>query len=364
VRGVSGAAARRGVAYLDAPVPEPGEAAEIAEGVLWARLPLPMRLDHVNVYALDEGDGWTIVDTGFDNPRSREIWRALLAGPLGGRPVRRVVVTHHHPDHVGLAGWFQAQGAELLATRTAWLFARMLRLDEQPSPPPETVAFWRAAGMAPDLLEERAATRPFNYADKVAALPLGFTRLHEGQSALLGGRRWTVRLGQGHAPDHATFWGDGHDLVLTGDQILPRITPNLGVYPTEPEADPVGEWLASCRRLAAVAAEGHIALPGHQRPFTGLPARLAALAEGHHEMLERLLDWLAEPRVAADCFPALYGRPIEGEVYGLALAETIAHLNHLRAQGLATRDAEGGVWKWRRADAAGGNGADPRPVSP
>jgi glyoxylase-like metal-dependent hydrolase (beta-lactamase superfamily II) len=328
--------------------PAEGEAIELAEGVLWMRLPLPMRLDHVNVYALEEGDGWTLVDTGFDTKRARAIWARLRAGPLGGRPIRRVLITHHHPDHVGLAGVFQAEGAELLATRTAWLFARMLRLDEQPVPPPETLAFWRAAGMDPAMLAERTATRPFNYADVVAPMPLGFTRLRDGAELTLGGRRWRVAFGQGHAPDHATLWGLGHDLVLTGDQVLPGITPNLGVYATEPEADPVGDWLAACERLRKLATPGQLALPGHQRPFRGLPARLEALVAAHHAMLDRLAGFLAEPSTAAGCFPALYGRRIAPGEYGLALVEAVGHLNHLRATGRAAREpGPDGAWLWR-----------------
>ncbi|MGP1355976.1 MBL fold metallo-hydrolase, partial [Roseicyclus sp.] len=201
--------------------PEPGAAVEVAEDILWLRLPLPMALDHVNVYALRDPDGWTIVDTGLDARRCREAWEAALSGAVKGAPVVRVLVTHHHPDHIGLAGWFQARGAELLTTRTAWLFARMLTLDVQDRPTPEQVAFWQGAGMAPGLLETRRGERPFNFADIVAPMPLGFTRIDEGQRLRLGGRDWVVRLGHGHAPDHATLWCEDGDLVLGGDQLLP-----------------------------------------------------------------------------------------------------------------------------------------------
>jgi glyoxylase-like metal-dependent hydrolase (beta-lactamase superfamily II) len=328
--------------------PAEGEAVEIAEGVLWMRLPLPMKLDHVNVYAFEEGDGWTVVDTGFDTGRTRAIWEGLLAGPLGGRPVRRVLVTHHHPDHVGLAGWFQVQGAELWMTRTAWLFARMLRLDEQERPPGETLAFWRGAGMEAELLAERTGSRPFNYADVVAPMPLGFRRLEEGEEVAIGGRRWRVAFGQGHAADHAVLWGVDHPLVIAGDQILPGITPNLGVYATEPEADPVGEWLASCRQLGALAVPGQLALPGHQKPFAGVAERLMELVAHQEAALERLVAHLEVPRTAAECFPALYGRRIGPGEYGLALVEAVGHLNHLRRTGRAGRDpGPDGAWRWR-----------------
>jgi glyoxylase-like metal-dependent hydrolase (beta-lactamase superfamily II) len=327
----------------------------VAEGILWLRLPLPMKLDHVNAYALaDDDGGWTVVDTGFDTGKTRALWQAALAGPLAGRPLRRVLVTHHHPDHIGLAGWMQtAHGADLWIPRTAWLFARMLQLDAQPRPAPETLAFWRAAGMDADRLARRAAERPFNFADVVAPLPLGYRRIQEGETLTAGGRRWSVRFGHGHAPDHATLWSLDDTLVLGGDQLLPGISPNLGVYATEPEADPVGDWLDSCTRLAAHARDDQLVLPGHKLPFTGLPLRLAQLIDNHSGALDRLVSHLDQPRTAADCFAPLFRREIAEGEYGLALVEAVAHLNHLHQAGLATRSRRAdGAWLWRRGDAA------------
>ncbi|OYX23079.1 MAG: MBL fold hydrolase, partial [Rhodobacterales bacterium 32-66-7] len=190
--------------------PAEGEVVEMQDGILWLRLPLPMALDHVNIYALDDGAGWTIIDTGVASRRSKAIWERVLAGPLQGRPVTRVILTHHHPDHVGLAGWFQARGAELLATRTSWLFARMLTLDVQDRPTEAALTYYRRAGLSEGDLAQRATERPFNFADVVEPMPPGFTRLVEGGHVTMAGRDWTVRFGHGHAPDHATFWsGDG-----------------------------------------------------------------------------------------------------------------------------------------------------------
>ncbi|MFQ5623144.1 MAG: MBL fold metallo-hydrolase [Paracoccaceae bacterium] len=342
------------ITFPFAEAPAEGEVREVAPGVLWTRLPLPMKLDHVNVFALDDGDGWTIVDTGFDTGRARAIWEALLGGPLSGKPVRRVIVTHHHPDHVGLAGWFQSvRGTGTWATRTAWLMARMLVLDEQETYTAEQIGFYRSAGMPDDLMKERLAARPFNFADVVAPMPLGFHRLREGDSIRAGGRNWDVRIGHGHAPEHATLWSADDGLLLAGDQILPGISPNLGVYPTEPEADPVGEWLDSCNRFLACAQPGRLVLPGHKLPFTGLRERLLQLIDNHRSALRRLEDFLDTPRTAGECFLTLFKREIGPDEYGLALVESVAHLNHLRRSGSVVRErGDGGAWLWRRV--AGG----------
>lgn len=328
--------------------PGPGQAVTVAEGVLWLRMPLPMALDHVNVYALRDNDGWTLIDAGLGGARSHAAWEVALAGPLAGHPVARVLVTHHHPDHIGAAGWFRSRGAELMTTRTAWLFARMLTLDVQTRPAAETLDFWRAAGMPAEMLARRLTERPFNFADVVDPLPLGFTRIAEGQVLRLAGRRWQVRTGNGHAPEQATLWSLDDSLVLGADQILPGISPNIGVYATEPDADPLAEWIASCHAFQGHARGDHLVLPGHKLPFTGLPLRLGQLIANHESALTRLLDRLREgPATACDCFTAIFRRNIgEGE-YGLALVEAVAHLNHLGRLGQARRiRRDDGAWLW------------------
>lgn len=330
--------------------PAMGSAIEVADGVLWFRLPLPMKLDHVNVYALNEGDSWTVVDTGFDSRHMRDAWREIMSGPLAGKPISRVVVTHHHPDHIGLAGWLVSEfGAELVTTRTAFIYTRLLLLDEQKVLPQETIDFYRGAGMDAEILAERIADRPFNFVDMVAPLPLGFTRVKQGDTIRMGGRDWDVHIGNGHAPEHATFWSRDDNLVLSGDQILSSISPNIGVYVTEPDADPLGEWLESCERLSQFARPDQLALGGHKLPFIGLPLRLQQLIDNHNGALERLLEALDTPKTAADCFIPIFKRNIGKGEYGLALVEALAHLNHLYAQGDVTRErGEGGAWYFQR----------------
>ena len=267
----------------------------------------------------------------------------------------RVVVTHHHPDHIGLAGWFQTEhGAELITSRTAWLFARMLSLDEQARPTPEMLAFWQGAGMAPEVLAERRESRPVNFADALAPLPLGFTRIKEGDVLRVGGRDWIMRTGNGHAPEHVTLWCEEDGLVLAGDQMLATIAPNIGGYATEPEADPLSDWLEVCQRLGAHATPDQLVLPGHKLPFTGLPVRMRQLIENHENALERIAAFLESPHTTAECFQPIYRRQISPGEYGLALVEAVAHLNHLHRTGRVRRERRAdGAWLWQSVPATG-----------
>ncbi len=331
--------------------PAHGAAVRVADGILWARLPLPMAgLEHVNLYALDDGPAWTLVDTGLDWAAGRAALDALLAGPLGGKPVARVILTHHHPDHVGLLGHLAGRGADVLASRIAWLMARMLTLDPQDRPTPEQIAFRRRAGVTGAALAAYAAERPFNFADCVAPMPLGYRALEEGDRIEAGGRAWRVRLDDGHAPAHATLWSEDGEVLLAGDHVLPTISPNIGVYPTEPEADPLGGYLESLTRFAGLEADP-LVLPGHGRPFRGLAGRLVALVAEHESALGRIEALLRDgERTALGLFDAIYGRPIPETETGLALVEAVAHVNRLhRAGRISRREGAEGEWLWRPA---------------
>ena len=333
--------------------PVPGEAVRLAEGVLWARLPLPMRLDHVNVFLLDDrlhgGTGWTVIDTGFRGRATREAWEALERGPMEGAPIARVIATHHHPDHIGCAGWLMKRhGAGLSTTRTAWLLTRMLQLDHHDEQPPENIRFYVEAGASEERLAAYREAEPFNFSRFTEKLPIGYARLKEGDEIRMAGRRWRVICGDGHAPEHATFWSQDDDLVLSGDQIIPGISSNLGVHPTEPMADPVGDWLASCEKFKEIAEERHFLLPGHKLPFTGGPARLDQLIENHRNALDRLRAHLRTPRKVAECFAPVFGRELEAAVFGLGLIEAQAHVNYLHLRGETTRRmGPDGAWTYR-----------------
>ncbi|HEX8643564.1 MAG TPA: MBL fold metallo-hydrolase [Allosphingosinicella sp.] len=325
--------------------PEPGELVAIADGIGWARLPVPGSLKHINVWALDDGEGVALVDTGLDIAPSREAWDSLFAGPLAGRQVSRILVTHFHPDHVGLAGWLTRRfSVSLWMSREEWLFARMLTSDIRDAPPDEAVTWWRAAGWAEERIDAEKAKGWGRFAAVVSQVPVSFVRMRDGDTVAIGSRDWRVVVGSGHCPEHACLVDEEGGVMIAGDQVLPRITSNVSLSLSEPEADPLGDWLASIDKLRALPAD-LLVLPSHGEPFTGLHPRLDALKNGHLDRLDALHSHLAAaPRRAVDCFSVLFGRAIDDSILGLATGEAMAHLRRLQVEGRANRSDQDGVY--------------------
>ena len=294
--------------------------------------------------------GVAIVDTGLNLPAAREAWNSVFAAPLAGRSVTRVICTHFHPDHLGLAGWLAERfGVRLWMTRGEWLFGLMLTTDVRDAPPAEAFAYWRAAGWSEERIAGEAARGWGRFAAMVSPIPVSMVRLQDGQEVRIGARTWRVVTGSGHSPEHACLVDEAGKLMIAGDQVLPRITSNVSLSLSEPEADPLGEWLASIAKLRKLP-DDLLVLPSHGEPFTGLHARLDALAAGHQGRLDALHAHLAEPKRAVDCFSVLFGRRIDDGMYGLATGEAMAHLRHLEVTGRARREVKDGA-HWYRAAA-------------
>jgi glyoxylase-like metal-dependent hydrolase (beta-lactamase superfamily II) len=326
--------------------PEPGELIEVAPGVHWARLPVPGALRHINVWTVEEDGGVAIVDTGLPLDACKDAWRAIFAGPLAGRTVTRVIVTHMHPDHLGLAGWLTRKfGVRLWMTRGEYLTARLLVADARPEPPEDVVAMWRGAGWSGEQIAAATARGWSMFARAVHKLPDGYVRVQAGDR--LGA--FDTIVGSGHSPEHLCLVDPARRVMIAGDQVLPRISSNVSLTTLEPDGDPLGEWLDSLARFRAELPGDLLVLPAHGSPFTGLHARLDALVEGHEKQLARLEDRLAEaPRRAVDCFGVMFARTIDDKLLGMATGETLAHLRWLERRGRAGREERDGVWWWRR----------------
>ncbi len=340
-----------GLTFPFTETPAPGETVEVARGVHWARFPLPFSLDHINVWLLEDGEGFAVVDTGLRGEATEALWHRLFAGVMGGRPITRVLVTHLHPDHVGQAGFLVRRfSADLWMTREEFLLARLLCLDVRPEPPAEAVDFYRRAGFSPEMLETFKRRGFGNFSLGVTEMPLGHRRLCDGDRLSIGGRHWEVVVGRGHSPEHASLWCPADHLLISGDQVLPRISSNVSVGVTDPEGDPLTEWLDSLEALEGRVPDDVLVLPSHNEPFRGLHHRLHRLAVGHQRRLDAIMEALDEPKHAIDLMGPMFRRKLEGTDLMLAVGEGIAHLHCLRTRGQILREtAADGVHYWRRA---------------
>jgi glyoxylase-like metal-dependent hydrolase (beta-lactamase superfamily II) len=325
--------------------PETGKTIELAPGIHWIRMPIPFQLNHINVWLVEDGEGWALVDTGINSGETKTVWAQAFAA-LGGRPVTRVIVTHLHPDHVGLAGWLcEKFDVPLYMTRTDYLLCRTLVMDTGQKAPPEGVRFYTAAGFGEEEIEGYKKRFGF-FGLAVYRLPQSYNRLTDGQELTIGRDTWRIVVGRGHAPEHACLWCPSRKLLISGDQILPRISSNVSVFPTEPEANPLQDWLDSCQAFAALIPDDTLICPSHNEPFYGVKTRMTQLIDEHERGMANLLELCKEPKRAVDVFPALFKARITSGNYGMATGESIAHLNCLIARGhlKRTRDAASVDW--------------------
>ncbi len=317
-----------------AEAPAPGEVIEIAPGILWARIPLPFRLNHINVYLIEDGNGWAVLDTGIDNEATRAIWSALVEGPLAGRPLTRLIVTHYHPDHIGLAGWLcERFGLPLLTSQTTYLGCLNISLSPGALDAKPYRDFYLRHGLDA-ATTQRVATQGHGYLKMVSGLPPTFHRLVAGDTLEIGGRSFDVLTGNGHAPEQVMLYCAADKLFLAADQVLAKITPNISVWAVEPDGDPLGLYLRSLRELKAQIAADVLVLPGHQLPFRGLHTRSDELID-HHRLRCAMIAEAARlaPRTAADLVPILFHRALDPHQMSFAFSEVLAHVNYMLRRG-------------------------------
>lgn len=345
-RGGEAAAAGRGALVYPLRAPASGELAEIAPGILWLRMPMPIALNHINLYLLAAGDGWLVVDTGPATAQVIGLWESLFAGPLAGVRIAGVVCTHFHADHSGLARLLcERDGAPLLMTAREYYWRRAWPgvLAEMPA---EHVAFYREHGYPPELTRE--ANDFFSTLSFVQPFPLSFRRLREHDLLPHADDHWRVVVGHGHSPEHAMLHCERRGVLISGDQLLPQISTNISVTAIDPGNEPLADWLDSLERLLAIP-DDTLALPAHGLPFRGIHARVGQLQSHHARVLRRAMEACAHGEPSAwEVSKVLFPGPLTGIAHVLALGESLAHLQHLvRSGDLVASVDESGVRRFR-----------------
>lgn len=331
---------------FDVRVPVPGEMITVAPGVQWLRMPLPFALDHINLWALNDGDGWTLVDTGFGSAETRALWDQHFASALNGRPVHRIIVTHHHPDHVGNARWLADRtGAKVWMTETEFLITHAVRNHVDGFTPEHAAAHFGSHGL-PEHHQSAIRVKQGGYKRGVPEALETFVPIIHGSTVDIDGRQWEIIVVRGHSPEHAALYCRDLNVLISGDQVLPRITTNVGVWPHQPEANPLQMFFDSLTTLHSLPDV--LVLPSHERVFRGLHARIAMLRNHHEGRFAALLSACgAEARSAFELLPVLFSRKLDDHQLLFAMGEAIAHLNYLTAHGSLLRTRrESGVWQF------------------
>ncbi|HWK60205.1 MAG TPA: MBL fold metallo-hydrolase [Eoetvoesiella sp.] len=341
-------------------VPEPGRALTVGDGVRWIRLPLPFALDHINVWLLrDEIDGrqgWTVVDTGVARDNVKALWEQVFETALDGLPVLRVLVTHMHPDHVGLAQWLcERWNAPLWITMTEFMTARLWSRAplqnqvEGGAGGDMALAHFVRHGLSDPQAIQEIGKRGSYYPSLVPDAPASFRRIMDGDEIAIGGRVWRVIVGYGHSPEHAALYCDTLQMLISGDMVLPRISTNVSVFSFEPEANPLPLYLKSLKRFDGLP-EDTVVLPSHGRPFKGLHERIAQQHAHHAERLDEVMAACRTPRSANDIVPIMFHRKLDTHQITFAIGEALAHLHALYYQGKLKRELGGdGVFRFSLA---------------
>jgi glyoxylase-like metal-dependent hydrolase (beta-lactamase superfamily II) len=325
-------------------LPEPGHAIEVAPGLRWVRLPLPFALDHVNVWLMRDSiagrEGWTIIDCGVSRDEVRALWEQVFENALDGLPVLRVLVTHMHPDHIGLADWLcKRWEAPLWMTMTDYFVANLWSTPEGRTAGPvgeSAVEHFKRHGLSDPAALQQIRERAGYYPNLVPAVPRRYHRVLDGDLIRIGAHDWRVIIGYGHAPEHISLYSEALDVFIAGDMVLPRISTNVSVFDYEPDGDPLRLYLESLPKYGTLP-DTALVLPSHGRPFKGLHERIAQQQAHHAERLGEVLEACKTPQSTSDIVPIMFRRKLDLHQLTFAMGEALAHLHTLYFQGLLTR---------------------------
>ena len=324
--------------------PRFGSCLKVAPGLWWLRMPLPFALNHINLWLFEEDDGWTLFDCGIATEPVKTMWKSLFASFLRERPLKRIIVSHSHPDHIGLGSWLcERYGGEIWMSETEYRAADAIREGRPGWKRHDSEQFLRCCGV-PEERVSLGAQCHMQYRQWVPALPIDYQQLEQGMSFAIAGRHWQVLMARGHAPNQVCLYCEELDILVSGDQILAQITSNVSVWPDDLNADPLRLYLESLEDFKVLPRET-LVLPSHGRPFFGLHERLAELAKHHEIRLTQLQSACCNPRSVAELLPVLFERSLDDQQLHFAVGEALAHLNHLCFRGeMVCRTGRDQVW--------------------
>jgi glyoxylase-like metal-dependent hydrolase (beta-lactamase superfamily II) len=317
------------ISFIDAPIPDDGTLQSVAEGIYWLRMPLPFDLDHINLYLLDDGDHYALVDTGIGTTRVEELWETLLAKLDKG--ISKVIVTHMHPDHIGMAGYLVEKfRVPLYMSHSEYFVGRALSAGSRGASDWQDDEYLRRCGMSSEYVSTASENRKKNkgVGQVIRPIPLQFERLQEGDVLRLGDDEWQVIIGRGHSPEHVCLYNEKREILISGDHVLPGISPNIGVYSTEPNANSLLQYLTTLPQFLNLA-ENTLVLPSHKQPFHGLHTRVEELLTHHQVHLQNLRQFCCDEKTVEECLPVLFKRELNPHNLFFAIAEALSHLNYL-----------------------------------
>jgi glyoxylase-like metal-dependent hydrolase (beta-lactamase superfamily II) len=326
------------ISYIDVPIPEAGNVQEVAPGILWLRMPLPFDLDHINLYLIEDGEnGYALIDTGIGTSKVEALWETILSKL--NKPITKVIVTHMHPDHIGMAGFLVDRfRAPFFMSHSEYFVCRALSAGSQGASDWQDDEYLVRCGMSAEYVAKAKQARKEGkgMGQFIRPIPLKYERLEAGNSISIGHEKWQVIIGRGHSPEHVCLFNKQKEILISGDHVLPIISPNIGVYSTEPNANSLAQYLSTLPQFLDLPANT-LVLPSHKQPFIGLHTRVDELIKHHHTHLDNLREYCREGKTIKDCLPILFKRNLNPHNMFFAIAEAFSHLNYLSYSGEFSR---------------------------
>jgi glyoxylase-like metal-dependent hydrolase (beta-lactamase superfamily II) len=328
------------IKFIDAPLPGPGKWVQVAPGILWLRMPLPFELDHINLYLIEDlhSGGYVLIDTGIGTSKTKELWESLLLEL--GKPITKVIVTHMHPDHIGMAGYLVEKfRVPFYMSHSEYFLARALTAGAQGASDWQDDEYLVQCGMSAEYVASAKENRKTSkgISAVIHPIPVQFECLAQGDTIDIGQHSWKVVIGRGHSPEHVCLFSESLNVLISGDHVLPKISPNIGVYSTQPNANTLKQYLTTLPQFLQLPANA-LVLPSHKQPFHGLHCRVNQLISHHHQHLDSLREFCKTPRTIEACLPVLFKRKLNQHNMFFAIAEAFSHLNYLYFAGECSRN--------------------------